>query len=223
MTRSHNINSSILIFVSILDLKEEYLYPLFSRMLALIYRDSNHFVLWPEVLRHIAHNLPRRETVMIKIFTLLFIVFTPILATAETQYEVFEDEIKLSRQIVSNQRNDLVLKNMGLSVMEEKSFFGTYNAYRDEMKPLLDQEIKLLTDYADTYVKNNLKDEQALKFATTFLELKSKKIALRLKFVDKFKKSMSPKHIARFIQLENKLDAIMNYDFARKVPLVPVK
>ena len=95
--------------------------------------------------------------------------------------------------------------------------------YRDDMKPVLEQQVKLLTDYSDAYVKDNLTDEQAIAFTKTFLDLKTRKIALRKKYVGIFSKKTSPKHVARFIQLENKLDAIMNYDMARQVPLVPVK
>jgi len=168
---------------------------------------------------------------MLKIFSVFAIVigsvsiagFGTTQAIAETQAEIFEDTIKLTRGIVAKQRNDLVLKNMGLTTFEEKSFFGVYNAYRDEMKPLLDQEVKLITDYADTHVNKNLTDKQALNFAIKLLDLKSKKIELRRKYIDEFKGEISLKHIARFIQLENKLDAVMNYDIARQVPLVPVK
>lgn len=159
---------------------------------------------------------------MIKIIIALMLYVMSLYAFAETQYETFKDEIELTRKIVAKQRNDLVLEKMGLTVHEEKKFFGIYNEYRDEMKPLLDKEVKLLTDYADTYVNNNLSDDQAIAFAKTLLELKAEKIALRQKYLDRISKMVSPKHAARFIQLENKLDAIMNYDLARKVPLVPV-
>jgi len=159
---------------------------------------------------------------MIKIIIALMLYVMSSYAFAETQYETFKDEIELTRKIVAKQRNDLVLEKMGLTVHEEKKFFGIYNEYRDEMKPLLDKEVKLLTDYADTYVNNNLSDDQAITFAKTLLELKAEKIVLRQKYLDRFSKMVSPKHAARFIQLENKLDAIMNYDLARKVPLVPV-
>ena len=143
-------------------------------------------------------------------------------AMAEPQPGNFQDEIEMARKMVSKDRHDLVLKNMGLSVHDEKKFFGVYNAYRDEMKPLLDKETQLLLDYADSYKSKNLSDEQALGFANTLLDVKSQKIALRKKYIAEFAEKVSPKYVARFIQVENKLDAIMGYDMARQVPLVPV-
>ena len=62
-----------------------------------------------------------------------------------------------------------------------------------------------------------------LDFVNRLLEAKGQKIAIRKKYIKKFKGKMSPKHIARFIQLENKLDAILAYELAQQVPFVPVK
>lgn len=163
----------------------------------------------------------------ITIIMLIFVVSN--FARAEPQSDLFKDdnvlnkEIALAKKIISKQRNEVVLANMEMSVYEEKKFLGVYNAYRDEMKPIFDKKTKLIVDYADTYVKGNLTDKQALEFVKTFLDLKSKKTALRIKYVEILSEEISPKHIARFIQLENKLDAVLNYELARGVPLVPVK
>lgn len=158
---------------------------------------------------------------MLRITTILLISVITSFAVAETQYDIFKDEIELAREIISKERSDVVIKNMRLTVFDEKKFMGTYNIYRDDMKPILDKEVKLLTDYADAYVKHNLSDEQALNFATTLLELKSQKIALRKNYINKFKEILSSKHAARFIQLENKLDTLVHYELMQIVPLVP--
>lgn len=158
---------------------------------------------------------------LLMISTALALTSTAVLA--ETQHEVFAEEIDFARQVISKQRRDLVQKNMGLSAHDEKKFWGVYNGYRDEIKPILDQQVKLVTDYADAYVNDNLTDQLAIEFAETLITLKGKKLALRKDYIDKFQKFLRPKQVARFVQIENKLDAIMNYDLARKVPLVPTQ
>jgi len=158
---------------------------------------------------------------MIKKSAILLLILIAPIVMAETQ--VTDDEIKWAQKLVSDERNKAVLADMGLSsVHEEKKFFGVYNMYRDEMKPIMDKETKLITDYAETYVSKSLSDEQASSFVDSFLDLKGQRIALKKKYVVKLRKVMSPKHVARFIQIENKLDVILNYNIGRQVPLVPV-
>ena len=42
-------------------------------------------------------------------------------------------------------------------------------------------------------------------------------------YIAKFQKVIEDKNVARFFQLDNKVEAIINFDFARKVPLVMTK
>jgi len=143
------------------------------------------------------------------------------LACAETQQELFDKEIKFTRGVLSKQRQDLIIKNMALSAYDEKKFWGVYNRYRDEMKPILDQQVTLLTEYSDALAKKTLTDELAIEFTHTSITLQGAKLALRRDYIAEFKNFLKPKQVARFIQLETKIDAIINYDLARKVPLVP--
>ena len=153
----------------------------------------------------------------------LAVILTSLMGVtiAETQQELFNKEIKFSREVLSKQRQDLIKKNMGLSAFDEKKFWGVYNRYRDEMKPIIDQTVTLLTEYSDALEKKNLTDELAIEFTNTSIMLQGAKLALRRDYIAEFKKFLKPKQVARFIQLETKIDAIINYDLARKVPLIP--
>jgi len=145
------------------------------------------------------------------------------LAIADTQQALFDKELKFTREVLSKQRKDLIQKYMGLSAFDEKEFWGVYNRYRDEMKPVLDQTVTLLTEYSTALEKKNLTDEMALEFTKTSIMLQGAKLALRRDYISEFKKFLKPKQVARFIQLETKIDAIISYDLARKVPLVPTE
>ena len=111
---------------------------------------------------------------------------------------------------------------MSLTAYDEKKFWGVYNRYRDEMKPILDQTVTLLTEYSNSLKNKNLTDEMAIEFTETSIMLQGAKLALRRDYIKEFKEFLKPKQVARFIQLETKIDAIINYDLARKVPLIPV-
>jgi len=142
------------------------------------------------------------------------------LALAEEQ-QLFNNEVKFSLKKLSAQRKVLIQKNMRLSAFDEKKFWGVYNRYRDEMKPIISQRVTLLTEYSNALNKNNLTDEMAIEFTKTSIMLDGATLALRRDYISEFKRFLKPKQVARFLQIENKIDAYINYDLARKVPLIP--
>lgn len=158
-----------------------------------------------------------------RIYSILALILVTTIVMAEPRSGVSNEEMEWARKIVSDQRHQAVLADMGFSTAhEEKKFFGIYNMYREEMNPIQKKEDSLLRDYSNAYLNKNLTEDQALIFVNTFLDLKSQRIALKKKYVAELGKVMSPKYVARFIQIENKLDAIMNYKIGRTIPLVPV-
>jgi hypothetical protein len=52
------------------------------------------------------------------------------------------------------------------------------------------------------------------------LSIKKADLKIKKKYVTKLKKVLPAKKVMRFYQLENKLDAIINYQLAAEIPLV---
>ena len=49
--------------------------------------------------------------------------------------------------------------------------------------------------------------------------IKAKEVVLKQKHVKLFRKLLPPAKVTRFFQLENKLDAVVNFELAQTVPL----
>jgi hypothetical protein len=152
---------------------------------------------------------------------ILGLLLVSIQIHAAAKNSEFENDVHKMREFINNERLDLIKGYMGLTAFEEKQFLGVYNRYRDAMKPIVDQQAKLAADYVTAYTSNKLTDKLADQFTRTMLDLAARKVATRKKFVSEFQVFLKPRSVARFIQLENKLDAIMSYDLARNIPLVP--
>ncbi len=52
------------------------------------------------------------------------------------------------------------------------------------------------------------------------MKIQSDQLRIRKKYLRKFRKVLSPKTLARFYQIENKLDAVANVAMAQGIPLV---
>jgi len=117
-----------------------------------------------------------------------------------------------------NAREAVMRENMLLDAEESKNFWPLYKEYRAQMGPVHEQLIDLVVRYADLYP--HVSDEQATKLFDGFLSVKDQQSKIQSKYLKKFRKLLRPKQAIRFAQIENKLDAAVEFDAAVNVPLV---
>jgi hypothetical protein len=129
-----------------------------------------------------------------------------------------KEGVLVTRAMIVADRTQLVLNTLRMSDEEIKVFSPVYVEYWEEMNLLNDGLEKLILDYSDNY--NNLTDEKALLMLDDYLDFQKKRVALRKKYVKKFKKVLTPKKLVQYYQTENKMDAIIMVELARGIPLV---
>ncbi len=131
---------------------------------------------------------------------------------------VVGDSIEVGRAMVAAERKLIVAQNMGLTQEESEAFWPLYNDYQNELRKVYDREIKLIQDYAAEY--ETLTDERAIELLKVAQKIDDDKLKLRRQYVKRFQKVVPAKKVVRYYQIENKLDAIVSFDLARKLPLV---
>jgi hypothetical protein len=164
-----------------------------------------------------AGGLPRGEESMKNVTLalasiLILAVSAPVFAQSQA------DEIELTREIIQTERKAIVAANMQLSEGESRGFWPVYNEYVTALRKVNDRRVKLITSYAAAY--ENLTDSQAKAFLKESMDIEMERMKLRENWVAKFGEVLSPKMVARFFQIENKIDAIINYELAAEIPLV---
>jgi hypothetical protein len=132
--------------------------------------------------------------------------------------ENVKEGVLVTRAMIVADRTQVVLNTLRLSDEEITVFSPVYVEYWEEMNLLNDGLEKLILDYSDNY--NNLTDEKALGMLDDYLDFQKKKVALRKKYVKKFKKVLTPKKLVQYYQTENKMDAIIMVELAKRIPLV---
>ena len=157
---------------------------------------------------------------MLTIGVLMFglLVYTP--SFAQGSMDTHKEEIELTRAVIKVQKKQIVAKNMNLTSLEKDKFWTMYRAYQDKMDSVNERRVKVITDYADTLKSGSLTNEKAFDMLEEYLSYERMRLITKQSFVDKFKKVLPSKKVARFFQIENKLEAIINFDLARQIPLV---
>lgn len=136
---------------------------------------------------------------------------------AETKAEVMED-IRQLRVAIQVGRQAIVAQAMDLTPAEMEAFWPLYREYRLEAVKIGDRIVGLLERYAASY--DTLTDAAADKLLTDFVKIEQARANLKAKFLPRFKKVLPATKVARFYQVENKLDVLILNELAEDIPLV---
>ena len=144
---------------------------------------------------------------------------TPVLAqeaassSANTNMEILIQKIKADKKL-------LVASNMELTDAEGKKFWPLYDAYQKELGKLNLRVGKVIHEYADAYNKGSVPNDTAKKLLKETLAIDEAELKLRKTSADKIGKVLSATKTARYIQIENKIRAVLKMELAENIPLV---
>jgi len=77
-----------------------------------------------------------------------------------------------------------------------------------------------ITGYLQAYDSAELSDSYADKLLKDYMSIESDVLKVRQRFLPKFKKVLPSLKVARFYQIENKIDAEIDVNLANMIPLV---
>jgi hypothetical protein len=145
----------------------------------------------------------------------------PSLAAAQVNptFADLNEAVEEARTIIQTERKLLVSQGLSLTADEGNAFWPVYDKYMLDMKSANDLRVKVITDYAASY--DNLTDDVARQLIGDLLSYQDKVIKVRKGYLRKFRKAIPETKLARFYQIENKLDAITNFVLADQIPLIP--
>lgn len=145
----------------------------------------------------------------------------PSFATAQVNptFADLNEAVEEARTIIQTERKLLIGQGLALTPDQSTAFWPIYDKYMLEMKSASDLRVKVITDYAANF--ENLTDETARQLVADMLKFQGKVVKIRKAYVSKFRKAIPDVKLARFYQIENKLDAITNFVLADQIPLVP--
>ena len=127
-------------------------------------------------------------------------------------------EIELTRQQIQTERQALVTAGMELTDEQAAKFWPVYREYRAELAPIGDRQVDLIMGYAERY--GSVDDDYAQEMLNEFLNIKQAQLEVLRKYVPKFLAVLPAVKVARFYQIENKLDAVVAFDLAASIPVL---
>jgi hypothetical protein len=156
-----------------------------------------------------------KKTIGVAMVVLLF-GYAPLGAAQDKpadNMQILRDKIRADKKLV-------VATNMELTESEAKGFWSIYEQYQKELQKINQRMAKLLESYADDYRNKSLTDERARKLIDEALAIEQAEAGLKSAYAPKLSKVLPARKVVRYLQIENKIRAVVRYDIASGVPLV---
>jgi hypothetical protein len=128
------------------------------------------------------------------------------------------DNMQLVREKIKTDKKLFIAQNVNLTESEAKVFWPVYEDYQKELGKLLDKTAKLIDNYAANY--QTMTEKAAKELIDGYLAIETERVTLMKSFLPKFRKVLPEKKVARYYQLENKINAVVKYELAKLIPLV---
>ena len=142
------------------------------------------------------------------------------LAQAKPGADKPADDMAILRDKIAADKKLVVSTAMELTDAQAKAFWPVYEAYQRDLNKINDEIATLVSSYAKDYNAQSLTDEKAKKLLDYYFAIEDRELKLRKSYVPKFTKVLPGLKAARYIQLENKVRALVKYELAAQIPLV---
>jgi len=149
----------------------------------------------------------------IMLFAIATILALPSSAQTASDMEILREKIKADKKVV-------VAANMQLTDAEAKNFWPIYDAYQKDLQGINQRTGELVTSYAEAYNKGPVTDGTAKKLLTEIIAIETAEVKLKETYVPRLEKAIPEMKVARYIQIESKIRAIIKYELASQIPLV---
>ncbi len=129
-----------------------------------------------------------------------------------------QELLELLKKDLNKEKRELVAEAMDIKEENKTAFWQVYGEYETASDKLIDLRAKNMKMLAENY--NNLTDEVADEIAGTYLTIESGKLKNDKSYYKKMKKVVGAVQAARFIQIMNQVNLLIEVQIASEMPLL---
>ena len=154
---------------------------------------------------------------MKKVRSTIATVFISVVMILGTMAVLIVTEEASAQTTISVQRKMTIEQNMSLSEGEKNAFWPLYQEYRSAMDRVYKRNMDMINDYVAHY--QDLTGDKARTLIHEYISIERAKVQLKENYIRKFSAVLPSQKVIRFFQLENRLDATIDVESSRRIPL----
>jgi len=149
---------------------------------------------------------------------LLLIIIVLLLVNTVAYGKDVDAYVELLKSDVRTQKVAIISKALQFTNEESSAFWPVHREYELELSKIIDDRIELINNYVQNY--DNLTDEKARELARKVFALEKKRTKLKKKYFKRFERALSATIAAKFIQVENQINLLIDLQIASELPLI---
>ena len=134
-------------------------------------------------------------------------------STGTTNMDILRQKVKADKKLV-------VAQNLQLTDAEGAAFWPVYEAYQKDLQQLNQRLTAVIESYAAAYNKGPVANDVAKKLLDEAVAIDDAEAKSKTALVPKVLGALPATKAARYIQIENKIRAVIRYELAEGIPLV---
>jgi len=144
------------------------------------------------------------------------------LSAAQTGDPALDSYIESLRADLRADKIDIITQAMQFDDQESKAFWPVYRKYEADVTKLNDQRIALIKSYSDKFV--TMTDADAKAIIEQSIDFESRRTDVKKKYAREFQNAgLSSLTVAKFLQLEHRLDLLVDLKIASELPALLIK
>ena len=153
--------------------------------------------------------------ILVTAFAILAALASPALAqtTSTANMEILRQKVKADKKLI-------VAENLKLTDAEGTALWPVYEAYQKDLAQINQRLAATVKAYADAYNKGPVANDMAKKLLDEAVAIDEAEAKLKSSYVPKIVAVLPPTKAARYVQIENKIRAVLRYEMAAGIPLV---
>jgi uncharacterized membrane protein len=163
-------------------------------------------------------SMKRLLMVVLFVFPMLIAsaAFTQETSTSDDRELNLRAYTELLRADVKAKRVAIITEIMQFSDADAATFWPLFRDYDYELSKLGDTKFQLISDYIKNY--DDITNERADELASAAFTLESQRADLKKKHFDIMKKALSARTAARFFQVENQMQQVVDLQISANLP-----
>jgi hypothetical protein len=127
-------------------------------------------------------------------------------------------QINAARGIMEKERRIVLASELNLTSAERDKFWDLYNEYVKDTHEINDIRVDVIVRYAENY--RQMSDDLAKELVNDRFRHEKALLKVRERYLKKMRRILPETKVARFFQVELKMDAALNYNLATRIPVI---
>lgn len=129
---------------------------------------------------------------------------------------ISESDFELMRSDIRTKKAAMIADRMKFTDQEAAAFWPVYRQYEADLAAINDKKVSIMKEYISWH--QALNDTQAKQLVEDVFDVDQKTLDLRRKCFAALEKTLPPKTIVRWLQLERRLQLLIDAQLAKDLP-----